>query len=89
MSILKEIQTILQESSHQHVPVDLILKNGNIIVRSFYIENFDESNRLLTGLTQMEKYAYVREQRDPVYTQLHVEEIKELIRYEVSTGHAT
>lgn len=69
----------LQKKRKRRVPVDIILKNGNLMIRSFQLIRFDLPNRELEGMTRLEAYSSLREQRDPVICRLNLDEIKQLI----------
>lgn len=92
MTLINLIQNILNEQSDRFrpIPVDIKISNGNILLRSFHIHDFDPSNNIIKGLTSQEEYAHAREGREPVYCFLKVDEIKELIcadlDMEFSTG---
>ncbi|MCU0428475.1 MAG: hypothetical protein MUF42_00760 [Cytophagaceae bacterium] len=58
------------------IPVDIILKNGNIPLLEFRILSLQED--LICGLTKQEAYCALRENRDFVYCYLRLSEIKEL-----------
>jgi hypothetical protein len=68
----------LEQKGKSKVPVDLKLVNGNILLRSFHILEFDESKMIIKGLTQQEEYSYPREGRVPQYCYLMISEIKEI-----------
>ncbi|HEY8399984.1 MAG TPA: hypothetical protein VIK89_01910 [Cytophagaceae bacterium] len=80
MSFGKLIQSIIsqQEETRKSVPVDLTLKNGNILLRSFKIREFDAENEVLTGITLQEEYVHVREGREPVLCSFKLSELKDL-----------
>jgi hypothetical protein len=67
-----------QERTKRKVPVDIRMVNGNILLRSFHILEFDERENLVKGLTQQEEYSYPREGRSPEYCYLFIHEIKEI-----------
>jgi hypothetical protein len=83
MDIIEDIKFLLyeQNSKNTKTPVDLILNNGNICLRSFHLIDFDESTGTIKGLTQQEEYSYVREFREPAYCYFSLEEIKETKNY--------
>lgn len=81
MENIRMIERILslQKKRKRRVPVDIILKNGNLMIRSFQLIRFDLPNRELEGMTRLEAYSSLREQRDPVICRLNLNEIKQLI----------
>lgn len=84
MDIIEDIEFLLNEqnSKNTKIPVDLILTNGNISLKSFHIIDFNHQNFTIKGLTQQEEYSYVREYREPVYCYFSLNEIRELLIYE-------
>jgi len=80
--ILKE-----QHKKHRHVLVDIILLNGNISLRYFRIHLYDKKTKVIKGMTWQEEYSFLREDRDPVYCNLHVSEIKSLKCEEVKIDY--
>lgn len=85
MSLITDIKFLLKEQEIRNVkiPADLVLTNGNILLRAFHILQLDSKNSVITGLTQQEEYSYLRENRKPVYCQFKINDIKELICYEL------
>lgn len=81
MKLTEIIDVVLkeQEDSFLPVPVDIIISNGNILLRSFHIYELDLKKQLIKGMTHQEEYAHSREERDPVYCILKLDEIKELV----------
>lgn len=73
----------LQQSEKKQFPVDLVLKNGNLQVRSFLIVGFDNIKKELKGITRLEAYSSLRENRKPSYCLLKVTDIKEIVSPEV------
>ena len=86
MDIIENIENLLDEqnSKNTKIPVDLILSNGNISLKSFHVIDFDRNTGMIKGLTQQEEYSYVREYRDPVYCYFAIDEIKEMLVYEIA-----
>jgi len=80
MRLIQLIQNILKEQSDRFhkMAVDIKIINGNILLRAFRIYDVDWKTGILKGLTFQEEYAYARENRDPVYCILKLDEIKEL-----------
>lgn len=81
MRLSDNLQQIIIEQTKRNriIPVDIKIANGNILLRSFRIYDFDAENNLLKGLTLQEEYSYAREGRDPIYCFLKIDDIKELI----------
>lgn len=75
---LKDSIKFLFKSASAPCTIDLVLKNGNIVLRSFQVLEIDEHSNIIKGLTQQEAYSFVRENRDPVYCTLPLVEIKEI-----------
>lgn len=67
-----------QRAKVHHIPVDLILLNGNITLKAFRIYTFDERHQTIKGMTMNEEYSYLRENREPVFAVFPLTEIKEL-----------
>lgn len=80
MNLGEIIEIVLKEQSNHYrpIPVDITILNGNILLRSFHIYDLNLSKNSVKGLTQQEEYAHAREDRDPVYCYLKLDEIKEL-----------
>jgi hypothetical protein len=81
MKLQQLVEIVLEEQSNRFrpIPVDITISNGNILLRSFHIKEFDSTSKTLIGLTQQEEYAYIREGRDPVYCYLKINDIKEIV----------
>ena len=60
----------------QYYPVDIVLTNGNILLRAFRI--IDLEGNKLTGITWKEEYSAPRERREPVYSYFDLDEIANL-----------
>ena len=76
---MKVLETLKAQSlKSQHIPVDIILKNGNIGLKGFRIYEFDEAKQTITGMTMQEEYSYLREHRKPVFAHFHLQEILEM-----------
>ena len=69
----------LQKLTKRSISVDIILKNGNLLIRSFQLIHFDNKKNELEGMTRLEVYSSVREKRKPVICRLKLNEIKQLI----------
>ncbi len=69
----------LQKLKKRNISVDIILKNGNLLIRSFQLIRFDNKKNELEGMTRLEVYSSVREKREPVICRLKLNEIKQLI----------
>lgn len=80
MSVKDDVKFFVekQKSMKSNLSVDVVLKNGNIVLRAFQIIQYNEKSDTLKGLTQQEAYSFLRENRAPVYCQLKLSEIKEL-----------
>jgi hypothetical protein len=63
----------------QFIPVNLRLKNGNILLKEFKIVQCKRD--VLIGLTRQEEYAAPREFRSPVYCKFKLEEIESIEWY--------
>lgn len=83
--MLKEqIERIIKEQHNkatvimgqQYYPVDIILSNGNILLRAFRIIELEGDK--ITGITWKEEYSAPRERRDPVYSYFDLDEIANL-----------
>ena len=80
MSVKDDVKFFVekQKSMKNALSVDVVLKNGNIVLRAFQIIQYNEKLNTLKGLTQQEAYSFLRENRGPVYCQLKLSEIKEI-----------
>lgn len=67
-----------QKSRKRHIPVDLVMVNGNILLREFRLYDYDKKQKQLKGLTHREEYSHPREDREPVYCILHLSEVRNL-----------
>lgn len=56
------------------IPVTIILKNGNIVLKDFKI--LAVKGNTITGITKQEEYFAPREDREPVYSYFKLDEIK-------------
>jgi hypothetical protein len=65
------------------MPVDLVLKNGNLQVRAFQIVKFDQVAGVIEGLTRHEVYSSLREKRDAVIGKFTLSEIRDLFCEEI------
>ena len=80
----EQIETIIKEQHNkvttimgkQYFPVDIILANGNILLRAFRI--IDLAGDKITGITWKEEYSAPRERREPVYSYFDLDEIASL-----------
>jgi hypothetical protein len=79
----------LEQKVKSKIPVDLKLVNGNILLRSFHVLEFDESKMMIKGLTQQEEYSYPREGRSPAFCYFNINEIKELYCTELELEHSS
>jgi hypothetical protein len=79
----------LEQKGKNKVPVDLKLVNGNILLRSFHVLVFDETNMMIKGLTQQEEYSYPREEREPQYCFFNINDIKEIYCTELELEHSS
>jgi hypothetical protein len=64
-----------QEKKVHHIAINLILVNGNIKLNSFRLFDFDISTGILKGMTMYEEYAYLRENRKPIFAYFNISEI--------------
>lgn len=80
MKLPELVEIVLQEQNNRFrpIPLDITIINGNILLRSFHVLEFDPSSQLIKGLTQQEEYSHAREGREPVYCYLKINEIKEI-----------
>jgi|GEM_PF-1327829 hypothetical protein len=67
-----------QQTKSQHVPLDIVLKNGNIHLKGFRIYEYDEKRQTIKGMTMQEEYSFLREHRQPVFAIFHLNEIYEM-----------
>jgi hypothetical protein len=75
---LKATLKELMDNAGSKASVDVVLKNGNILLRNFHIVEFDEIKSLLKGITMQEQYTSLKENRNPVYCFFRIDEIKEI-----------
>lgn len=71
-------KTIDLQKDRNLIPVDIILTNGNILLKGFHILEFDDRSGKIKGLTMLEEYAHSREGREPVFCQFDLQDIKEI-----------
>ncbi len=81
-STLKQILDS-QRNKALRIPVDIILNNGNILLKGFRILEFDDSRGKIKGLTMLEEYAHTREGREPVFCQFALNDIKDIYQSEL------
>ncbi len=67
-----------QEKKHHHIPLDILLVNGNILIQSFRLYGYHEKKQILKGMTLQEEYSYLKENRDPVFVYFHIKEIQQI-----------
>lgn len=67
-----------QEAKLHHIALDINLHNGNIVLKSFRLYDFDASTNTVKGMTMQEEYSYLREEREPVFAYFNLKEIKQL-----------
>lgn len=67
-----------QKNKRHHIALDINLHNGNILLKSFRLYDFDKSSDVIKGMTMHEEYAYLREGREPIFAYFNLNEIKEL-----------
>ena len=67
-----------QEAKVHHIALDINLYNGNIVLKSFRLYDFDAKTNTIKGMTMHEEYAYLREDREPVFAYFQLKEIKQL-----------
>lgn len=67
-----------QKARKKHIPVDLVLQNGNIVLSQFRLYEYDKKSKQLKGLTHREEYSHPREEREPVYCNLLLKEVSNL-----------
>ncbi|HVD96765.1 MAG TPA: hypothetical protein VNB90_01090 [Cytophagaceae bacterium] len=80
-STLRNILDSQKDSSFK-VPVDIVLNNGNILLKEFHILEFDDRIGKIKGLTRLEEYSHIREGRDPVFCQFALNDIKDILQSE-------
>ena len=87
MNLINTIKEVLRKEQEvgKKAMVDLQLDNGNILLKSFHLTHWDENTKTVTGLTMNEEYAYLREEREPVYCIFNVIEIKKIIVLEYTS----
>jgi len=73
-----------QKSKRHHIALDITLFNGNITLSSFRLFEFDETKGNIKGMTMIEEYKYIREDREPVFAYFNISEIADL---ETSTSN--
>jgi hypothetical protein len=76
-SKIKEILKI-QKSRKSQISLDVLLHNGNILMKSFRLYDFTSSTDLIKGLTMHEEYAFLRENREPVFAYFNLSEINDI-----------
>ncbi|WP_299249755.1 hypothetical protein [uncultured Cytophaga sp.] len=76
-TLKREIKDILKKQKHkkQQTVVDVLLYNGNLMLKSFRIYEYNVSTCLIKGMTMHEEYAYLRENRKPIFAYFHLDEI--------------
>lgn len=91
MRLIQLIETVLKEQNNrfQKIATDIKITNGNILLRAFRIYDIDWNEGILKGLTFQEEYAHARENRDPVFCFLKLNEIKEFIVPELGLEYST
>lgn len=77
LNLIKEVLSDQKEEGRL-IPLDLTLKNGNLLVRGFQVLDLDEKKREIKGITKLESYTSSREKREPVYCFLKLSEIKDV-----------
>ena len=84
MNIKNKIQNLFDEKvkENENIVVNLLLHNGNILLKSFHITHWDPISQTLSGLTMNEEYAYQKEERKPVYCLFNITEIKDILECE-------
>lgn len=73
----------IQQLQKRNIPIDIILKNGNILIRSFLLSKFDVKRKLIEGFTRLESYSSLRERREPVACKFKLNEIREFMCSEI------
>ena len=91
MRLIELIEVLLKEQNNrfQKIETDIKITNGNILLRSFRIYEMDWQSGVLKGLTYQEEYAHARENREPVYCFLNLNEIKEFSAPELGLEFTT
>ena len=67
-----------QKTKRHNTALDINLLNGNILLKSFKLYDFDQSTGVIKGMTMQEEYAYLREDREPIFAYFNLSEIKNL-----------
>lgn len=67
-----------QETKMHHIALDITLQNGNILLKSFRLFEFDVKTNQIKGMTMQEEYTYIREEREPIYAYFSLRDIKQL-----------
>jgi len=67
-----------QKAKKRHIPIDLVMLNGNILLSQFRLYEYDKKSKQIKGLTHREEYSHPREEREPVYCYLYLKEISNL-----------
>lgn len=73
-----------QKNKKHHIALDITLFNGNIRLVSFRLYELNEAMDQIKGMTMIEEYKYIREEREPVFAYFNVSEISDL---ETSTSN--
>lgn len=76
-------QIIDSNKRDRKIPVDIILNNGNILLKGFHVIEFDDRVGKIKGLTMLEEYSYPREGREPVFCQFTLNDIKDIHQSEL------
>jgi hypothetical protein len=81
----KTLRQILDSQRNKafRIPVDIILNNGNILLKGFRILEFDDHQGNIKGLTMLEEYSHAREGREPVFCQFTLNDIKDIYQSEL------
>jgi hypothetical protein len=74
-----------QKTRSFKIPVDIILTNGNILLKGFRIVEFDDAVGKIKGLTMLEEYSHAREGREPVFCQFALNDIKDIHQSELAS----
>lgn len=67
-----------QKIKKHHIALDITLFNGNIRLVSFRLYELIEALGQIKGMTMIEEYKYIREEREPVFAYFNVSEIADL-----------
>lgn len=67
-----------QKSKKHHIPLDITLFNGSIRLVSFRLFELNEELTQIKGMTMIEEYKYIREEREPVFAYFTIAEIESL-----------